>query len=70
MRTIQTLIFDKEYFDRKMALAWAKKHGFRSYTSRITPQTIRVRQIPVEKIKRIGGTFTISKGIKALYVEV
>lgn len=70
MRKIQTLIFDKKYFDKATALEWSKEHGFKHYTSRHTPTTIRVRQFPPFNAKHILGQFNLGKHVKALYVEV
>jgi len=67
-KEIQTLIFPKSKFTRQQALSWAKKHGFKHYTSNIDPNTIRVRQFPPNLIKKTLGTFEVDKGIKALYV--
>jgi len=69
MRVIQTLIFSKNKFTRKQALKWAKDNKFKYYTSRVTKDTIRLRQFNPDKIKRVLGTFDFGKsGIKALYV--
>jgi hypothetical protein len=69
MKEVQTLIFDKKKFTRKSALDWAAHNDFKHYTSRITDNTIRVRQFPPNQIKNIRGTFPLGKNIKALYVD-
>lgn len=69
MKAIQTLIFDKKKFNRKQALSWAKKHGYKHYTSRIEDKQIRVRQFPTNKIKKVLSTLKFGKYVKGLYVK-
>jgi hypothetical protein len=67
MRSVQTLIFDKKEYSRNEALLWARLHGFKHYTSRETADTFRIRQFEPKRMK-VLGTFSLTKGIKALYV--
>jgi hypothetical protein len=66
--SIQSLIFSKNKFPkREDAVKWAKQKGYKTYTSRETKNTWRLRQYPPNECKgdfRIGD---LSKGIKAVY---
>lgn len=67
-RVIQSLLFSKKKFSRKQALDWAKEHKYKHYTSRETKGQIRVRQLPLVQVKKVLGTFSLGKDIKAVYV--
>jgi len=67
-REIQTLVFDRDVYTRKTALEWAKKHNFKTYTSRMTNNEIRLRQFPPNQVKKVLGRFNITEGISGLYV--
>jgi hypothetical protein len=69
MRAIQSLIFSRKHFTRAQALLWAKKHGHKAYTSRLTPHQVRIRQFPLTHAKKFVGTFNLGKNIKAVYAE-
>jgi hypothetical protein len=64
---IQTLIFPKDKYTRNQALVWAKKHGYKHYTSRIQGNEIRIRQFPPKQVKRYGGRFKLGDDVEALY---
>lgn len=63
--SIQSLLFPKKQFTRAQALSWAKKHGYKHYTSRETKNFIRVRQKPPENHSNYG-LFSIGP-VKAVY---
>ena len=62
---IQTLIFSKKDWTKTEAKAWAKKHGYRYSKTDEKPDTIRIRQAPPGKFKRLR-TISLGKGIKAV----
>lgn len=68
-RTIQTLIFPAEDYSRRQALDWARRHGFKHYTSRMAGESIRVRQLPPAQVDRVLGTFNVGPRVKAVYVK-
>ena len=68
MKEMQTLIFNKKKFTRAKALSWAKKHGYKHYTSNIYGNQIRVRQFPPKMIKKVLGAIKFGKYIKGIYV--
>jgi hypothetical protein len=68
-KVVQTLVFPKEDYSRRQALDWAKRHGFKHYTSRETAESIRVRQLPPAQIDRVLGTFNVGPKVKAVYVK-
>jgi hypothetical protein len=70
MRQIQTLVFDKDKFNRAQALLWAERHGFKHYTSREEPNTIRIRQFDPVNVREFLGTFKLDKGVNAVYARV
>lgn len=62
---IQSLIFSKDKFTKLSAIEWAKSHGFKTYTTRETKSTIRVRQFPPSNCLRSGGIKELDDGVKA-----
>jgi hypothetical protein len=64
---IQTLIFDKDKFDKKSAKEWAKKHDFKYGFVDEKEETLRIRQQnPSSFRKDTFRTIDITKGVQAV----
>lgn len=62
---VQSIIFEKAYFDKSEAEAWAKEHDFKTNKVDVTENTYRFRQYPPSRF----STFRIkplTEGVKAV----
>lgn len=63
---VQSLIFDKEYFTKRSAKAWAKKKGYFYGFVDVKKNTFRIRQFaPKYFSKSSFRTITLAKGVEA-----
>lgn len=65
--TVQTLIFDRERFDRNSAKKWARDHDFRDDKVDVTNNSIRLRQFsPGQCRDRSFRTISLTTGVQAV----
>lgn len=62
-RSLQTLVFDRTYYDVDRARAWATEHNFDASKVYVRKNTINLRQRTPAKFKRDNGAYW-SKTIK------
>jgi hypothetical protein len=72
--TVQSIILSKDKFPKKEdAIKWADEHGFKTYTSRETENSWRIRQYPPDECTEGGGSFetiNITDGVQGVYCTV
>lgn len=61
----QSVVFDKKHWKSRKALAWLKKHRFKSGKADITKASLRYRQLPPSYVKVVGSK-PIKKGVRLI----
>lgn len=67
MSKVQSLLFDKQFFNKNSAIDWCIEHGFKFNKIDITDKQFRFRQLDPQLLEREGYTFrtiTVTTGLK------